>query len=243
MKIVRLLEDHRVVKSFGVALALAPFINTLLFMLTDAEFSQSMSWQLYFKILFVGPFFEKVLSVLGFILGLIMLSGQAKFWKFVLGYLGLFIAFQITNLGTNLRASWIHGFFFLGNIGAFLFIADQLVWKQQKPESMGASGRPALPKKAPQKIIKYFTKKIYISIPGLGKSGQIVNLSKEKLQLRLDKFPENLKLNSIFEFKISKVAVKARVKDINHQDVTLEFENDSAEFARVISKWQSTLQS
>lgn len=242
MKIVRLLEDKSIIRFFGISLLIAPLVNNYIFIITNPEYSSSLGWSLYWRILLAGSTIEKVLSILGLGLGAAMLSGSMKLWKFVFGYLGLFIIFQISNLGTNLRSSWIHGLFFLGNLGAFIFIADQLVWKPQNKKANDKQSVPPHPVPTrPQKEVRYFSKKVFISIPGLGKSGQIIGLSRETLSLRLDRFPENLKLNARFDFSIQKVSVRAKVESINHQDVVLRFETESIPFNRAISQWQSSL--
>jgi hypothetical protein len=237
MKIVRLLEQKSVIRFFGSALLLAPFVNTFVYIFSQKNLSETFSWALYERLLLAGTLTEKILSILGILLGSLMLTGSAKLWKLVLAYLGLFILFQIAHLGVNLRSSWIHGVFFLGNIGSFLFIADQLVWKQKS----ASEAEQAIKTPQGSKIkIQHFSKKIYISIPGLGKSGQILSLSPEKLEIKLDQFPKELKLYTIFEFSVAQVAIKAKVEEINHQIVMLKFQGDSQEFRRAISRWQRT---
>lgn len=135
MNLVRILERATVIRTFGIFLICAPFVNTYLYIISSPVFSESLTKELFFRLLFASPFLENIFSIVGLVLGVAMLSGSKRIWKVVMGYLGVYILNQVVHLGPNLRISWIHGLFFIGNILAFLFIADQLVWKQKRIRS------------------------------------------------------------------------------------------------------------
>lgn len=148
MLMVKILERKGIIRVFGLALFLSPFFNTLATLLMRASPTERWKFQLFWKILTSGNWMDHALYGVGMIIGLLMLSGSSSVWKFVLVLLGGHIARQVFQLGENIRIHWVYGFFFLVNVLVFLFIADQLVWKQKKVAA-GSSPQPQ-PRPQPQ---------------------------------------------------------------------------------------------
>jgi hypothetical protein len=152
MFMVKILERKAIIRIFGLALFLSPFFNTLATLLMRVSAADRWKFQLFWKILTSGNWMDHALYGTSVIIGLLMLSGSSSVWKFVLLLLGGHIARQVFQLGENLRTHWIYGFFFLVNVMVFLFIADQLVWKQKKKPA-GSTPQP-LPSPSSQSPLK-----------------------------------------------------------------------------------------
>ena len=140
MVVVKLLERKSVIRLFGVALVLAPFFNILMSMSLQTNIANRWTTKVFFKIISTSSTFDHLLYIASFIIGLIMLSGSAAAWRWVLVLLGGVIANQTMNLGQNFRSNWMSVPFFIVNVSIFLFILDQLAWKQKKP---AAATKPA----------------------------------------------------------------------------------------------------
>lgn len=130
MVLTRILENKTVIRLFGLGFALSPIGNTVLSM-SIQKIQNKWTLDTASRVLAAMSTTNLILMACSFALGLIMLSGSTKVWKLTLAVLGAFIAFKITRLGADMRAHWLHGLFFVINVGAFLFIADQLVFKQK----------------------------------------------------------------------------------------------------------------
>jgi hypothetical protein len=129
MILVKVLERKLVIQLFGLGFLFAPAINTLLSMSLQLVENRWTYFQMT-KVLGVQGFSSNVLSVCSIILGISMLSGSRKSWRFALALIGIHILVQLPKLGQDIRSSWIYGLGFLVNIATFLFIGDQLVFKQ-----------------------------------------------------------------------------------------------------------------
>jgi hypothetical protein len=129
MILVKVLERKLVIQLFGLGFFLAPAINTLLSMSLQIVENRWTYFQMT-KVLGAQGFSSNVLSVCSIILGIAMLSGSRKSWRFALALIGIHLLVQLPRLGQDIRSSWIYGLGFLVNIATFLFIGDQLVFKQ-----------------------------------------------------------------------------------------------------------------
>lgn len=211
MLLVKVLERKWVIRCFGLALALAPFVNIVLSMSLQLVVDKWTSHQ-FSKIIHAQTTANNILSLASVVIGLTMLSGSKKSWKFALALLGAHILFQVPRLGQDLRSSWIYGIFFLVNIGAFLFIADQLAFKQkkeapvktatpkpepvkvkfdlpvEKPEPVVASKpvvlNPEPIKKQPRLVIKTSKRRILVSFQGGVPWAQLVGLSMSGVEMK-----------------------------------------------------------
>lgn len=143
MKVVKLLERKEVIRLFGAGLLLAPFINNFisLWLLPD-EPSVKWTFAMFVKVASAGVLFQQILDAFSLIIGVVLLSGSTKAWRFVLIFLGGYISMQVMYLGKNLRANPLSGVFFLTNIALFIFIADQIVWKQKRSQAPAKKPQP-----------------------------------------------------------------------------------------------------
>lgn len=130
MKVVRFLERKLVIRIFGAGFILAPFLNISLHIYFLFKES-GLPWA-HFQVLPVlkaatnTSLFMAICSV---ILGLTLLTGSVKAWKFVLGFLGLHLLLQVLNINDKAWKGPLAWPSFLINAGLFFFIFDQLVWK------------------------------------------------------------------------------------------------------------------
>jgi len=167
MGFVKVLEKKGVIQFFGIALILAPFVNMIVSLAMYNGVVSKWSPSVAFNLLkTTGSWVHFVLYTASFVIGLIMLRGSTKAWKFVLALVGAYIAYQIMYIGRDLKQHWVAGIFFLINIGVFLFIADQLVWKQKKATT------PPMRKKIP------------IHFQGFGQWGVLVSISDRGLYVK-----------------------------------------------------------
>ncbi|WP_413291330.1 hypothetical protein [Bdellovibrio sp. HCB337] len=133
MVLVKVLEKKAVIRLFGLAMILAPFVNTVAKMALLTEIPNRWTFSVFWKIIMVGSTLNQILYVATLAIGFVMLRGKSSGWKFALVLLGGYIALQISDFG-HVRTSAITWFFFITNVAAFLFIADQLVWKIEVPK-------------------------------------------------------------------------------------------------------------
>lgn len=131
MKAVKFLERKGVIRLFGLGLFVAPFINALmLIQMEKSKYAAYVHQISYIQILKSGTPFHYFLALCSIGIGLTMLvTGSQKAWKLVLALLSIHIVIQFKNLGVNIKQSWLWGAFFIVNLGAFVFIAEQLVFK------------------------------------------------------------------------------------------------------------------
>lgn len=142
MILTRILENKTVIRLFGLGFTLSPIGNTILSM-SIQKIQNKWTFETATRVLASMSATNLILMACSFVLGLIMLSGSAKVWKLTLAVLGAFIVFKITRLGVDIRAHWLHGLFFLVNVAAFLFIADQWVFKQQNSPKSAQNPTPS----------------------------------------------------------------------------------------------------
>lgn len=175
--VVRFLERKWVIQTFGLALIVSPYFNILIqFLILNSK--SGISWR-YISIssyLMSGSITNYILAAASNIIGLLMLKGSAKAWKYVLILVGAHLAMQLLNYNSkewNTPMSWIA---FIVNLAVFLFIADQLVWKIQ-PAAMPAA------QVAPQEKILHLTsyKKIIFSFGSDRPWGRLMTLTSHQL--------------------------------------------------------------
>ena len=207
MKMVKILEQKAVIQIFGVGLILAPFLNILFNMSqTPADSSTRWSLALFIKFFMAGVTFQKILNVASVLVGFALLRGSKHAWRYVLFLLGGYIFMQMTYLGQNFRSQPMSIVFFLINIGLFLFIADQLVWKQKIPVVKPAmkpieklTAKPVaklLTTAAPVKAIS--SKKIMIQLYGFGIWAQLSSLSTKGIEVKcIGTVPDNISQREI----------------------------------------------
>ena len=195
MKVTRFLEREKVIKFFGYALVLAPFINISLHILI-LKFQSGMAWQFfdYLGVLKNTQFISYVLAAGSVGIGLKMLSGSSKAWKYVLFLVGAHLVVQILNINNKAWQGPLAWPSFLLNAGMFFFIVDQLVWK--------VAPTPAV---APLKLVKEKQvvnlksyRKILFSFGSTKPWGELKTLSSEELQVRsFAEVPESVESRTI----------------------------------------------
>lgn len=128
MILVKVLENKSVIRAFGASLVVAPIVNTLVKMAMLSDIPNRWSLAMFWRVIIVGSVANQILYIATMIIGFLMLRGTATVWKFVLMLLGGYIALQISDF-KHVKSSGITWVFFITNILAFMFVADQLVWK------------------------------------------------------------------------------------------------------------------
>ncbi len=241
MLIVKVLERKEVIRFFGLAFTIAPFVNTLA-ALSLQKIENKWTLFNFYRMVGATSWFIILLSAASILIGLNMLRGSSKSWKPVLFLLGGYILWQLTNLGQNWKASKIHGLFFITNLGVFLFIADQLVYKLKVPERKkdllpvetlqpaSQNSMPAPPpiieqKPLPKKLVRtfYTKKKILIAFEGVGPWAQLMSLSQDEIHLRaIDKSKIEFGSREIEIFL--KNGFYSRTKLIRHEGLDFYFE-------------------
>lgn len=134
MQVIKLLEKKEVIRLFGVGLILAPLFNSLLTLIAQPDHPGKWTWHRYFEMAMAGTNVQHVLDVCSIVIGFLLLTGSTQAWKYMLILLGGYMLMQLANLGHNMRANPLNGLFFVANVGLFLFIADQLAFKQKPPQ-------------------------------------------------------------------------------------------------------------
>jgi hypothetical protein len=198
MQVVRFLERKNVIRTFGVILILAPFLNYALHAIIIKSQSHVAWSQFQFFSLFkqVTPlsFFFAICSVA---IGATLLSGSTKAWKFVLILLGAHLLDQVLNINDKAWKGPMAWPSFLINAGLFFFIFDQLVWKVNAPISKSADDKLNEDKLAESaEVIKFESaqyrrvinlesyKKIYFSFGQPRPWGELKTLSSESLSVK-----------------------------------------------------------
>ncbi len=135
MKVVRFLERENVIRFFGFALLLAPFINMALH-LWVLKVQNQIPWTqvnigVYLK---SGNPISYILAVCSVVIGFKLLGGSTKAWRYVLFLIGAHLLIQIINVNNKAWQGPLAWPSFLLNAGLFFFIVDQLVWKVKAAE-------------------------------------------------------------------------------------------------------------
>lgn len=196
MIVTKLLEKKWIIRLFGAALLVSPIFNTLMTMSLLAESDKKWTWAMFNKILSIESPAILLLYFCGVLISLVMLTGSKAAWKFVLVLLGGHILHQMMNLGQSIRSNWASGLFFVINVSLFLFIADQLVWKQKaqknssplKPQPPVPTPEPLPPSKPKQQLAKpslqSTSKKVLIHFQGFGPWAQLLSISSQGIHVR-----------------------------------------------------------
>lgn len=202
MKVVRFLERKRVIQFFGLALILAPFVNTVLHILI-LKSQNHMTWkQINFTAyLKNGNPISIFLAVCSVAIGVIMIRGAATAWKYVLGLIGTHLLIQILNINNKAWSGPLAWPSFLLNAVLFYFIIDQLVWKVEHSDQQNSQTNkpiavphfPAQEKAAFVEIVKPAEKKvihlkshrkILFSFGSSQSWGELKTLSSEQLTVK-----------------------------------------------------------
>jgi hypothetical protein len=231
---VKILERKAVIRFFGLALILAPFMNILL-MLYMIKTQSQLNWSAlpYQKIFMSGKIANYMLILASVVIGAIMLSGSKKAWKFTLILIGTHVLLQIPSIGQDIRQNWIWGPLFLINIGLLVFIADQLVFKSESAMATVSSAtaapatKPTLVKTQPAATAFQIPQKTLVSFADIGVWAELKSLSQTGFELRCleQKIPpqiENREIEMSFE---KNIFIKTRFK--NHQTENFYFEFDT----------------
>ena len=172
MVVVKFLERKDVIRWFGIALILAPFFNKVLSVAMLSNVKNPFNFRLIGAAFASESAFDHALSIASLIIGVLMLKGTSKAWRYVLVLLGSYLVQQTMHLGQDIKGHWFVGVIYLINLGVFIFIADQLVWKISLPT-----------RSIPTKKVRS-QKKIFIHFDGIGPWAQLVAISSEGFQVR-----------------------------------------------------------
>jgi hypothetical protein len=243
----KILERKGVIRAFGACLSLAPLFNTLVSLSMQTGIPDRWNMVMFWHIVSTGSVLNNILYAASFVLGLIMLSGSASAWKFALTLLGAHILLQISNLGYNLRLSWVYGLFFLVNVILFFFIADQLVFKQKKstapelkpvvpPQPVAVKLAP-VPRSGPAPI-KDSKSNVMIHFDGFGTWAKLMQISSEGIQVRSLYEPE-FEMSSREIELILKNGLHLRTKLARKQDADyfFEFKPLKNEEIQMLNQW------
>lgn len=159
MFITKILERKGVIQIFGIALILAPFLNTLTKLYVNYSDPSLWTSALYWNYMVNKSTTLQILSALTILCGILMLRGRTSAWRFALFLLGALILNQLVNFGPNYRESWVAVLYLGINILAFAFIVDQLVWKVAAPQKAQTTQPVKKPAPAAQTPVAAITNK------------------------------------------------------------------------------------
>jgi hypothetical protein len=135
MILTQVLEKKSVIQFFGIALIISPFVsftlNTMIYLNTTHQTLANIS---LWRVILGTPLVFKILDIANIAIGIRLLSGSKKAWKYTLALLLCYIVLQIVYLNKNYRTNRFSIFYPIINSAIFVFIADQLVYKV-KPKS------------------------------------------------------------------------------------------------------------
>ncbi|MGZ3745086.1 MAG: hypothetical protein ACXVB1_16630 [Pseudobdellovibrionaceae bacterium] len=228
MLLVKVLERKGVIQFFGLLLILSPFFNTLAKMSMLTEVPHRWTLKIFWQIILMGSLFNQILYVATLLIGMVMLRGSVKAWKFALALLGGYIALQLSDFG-HVRTSPVTWLFFITNILVFLFIADQLVWKVKA--SLPQTAKVSVPvAKVPRKIMIHFE--------GLGPWAQLLSISHQGLQVRSLKAPPLDIKNRKLEVSLKNgLTLRTRFTHMSERDYFFEYTSLSSEEITALNQW------
>lgn len=249
MKVVKLLENKLVLQIFGVGLILSPFVNAWVSVLQlNIASADKWTWTVFAHVLLSGIPLQKILNVASIFIGFFLLSGSVKMWKFVLGLLGGYIVLQIIYLGQNLRANPVSGLLFLINVGLFVFIADQLVWKQRTPgvakkklpplQEPAAPPVPATPLSRKARTVRTSAAKVMVHFKDFGPWGQLAAISTQGIEVKcLGKVPNDIESREI-ELRLGKqLMLRARFAHRHGSHYYFEYQGLAHDQQVLLSNW------
>lgn len=243
MFLVKVLEKKSVIRLFGAAFLIAPFVNTLiklsLLTLVPNPWSLSMFW----AVLTAGSITNQILYVATIIIGFLMLRGNAAGWKYALMLLGGYIALQVSNF-SHVKSSGITWLFFIINVGAFLFIADQLVWKvkartpQVKPPVKPSMVNKPVLSLIPNAAVPNVRKKVLFQFAGENPWAQLIAISNQGIHLRgLAEPPIDLATREIEISLHAGLRLRTRLARRAQQDYYFDYTNLTSEHIKSLNQW------
>lgn len=266
MILVKVLENKSVIRFFGGALVIAPIVNTLVKMAMLSDIPNRWSLAMFWRVIIVGSVANQILYIATMIIGFLMLRGTATVWKFVLMLLGGYIALQISDF-KHVKSSGVTWVFFITNILAFMFVADQLVWKvkavvpkpQPQPKAPPApvavakapevkpiaATPPPTPKAAPKpayRVIPKVRKKILFQFAGGGPWGQLMGISSQGIHVRqLAEPPKDIATREIEISLNNGLTLRTRLARRKEHDYYFDYTNISSEEIKSLNKWLHSL--
>ena len=242
MKVVRLLERKEVIRLFGGALVLAPFVNYFMHVLV-IKTQSGVAWSQfqYFSVLRSTHAVSFFLAACSLVIGLVMLSGRKSAWRWVMGPLGAHLGVQILNIGNEAWKGPLAWPSFILNAGLLFFILDQLVWKVSKEDVSvpAAAPVPTAPEKHRVKVVNLKSyRKILFSFGSTRPWGELKTLSSEVLAVKpIAAPPENI-ANKVVQINFSKdVVVDIRYKEHDQEYYYFSPLNMDKEKVTKLNKW------
>jgi hypothetical protein len=234
---VKFLERKQVIQFFGLCLLLAPFVNAYLVLYTRMQ-NYKLTWAQIniISTLKSGILDNYVLSLVSIVIGIVMLRGSTKAWRAALFLVGFHILIQILNYKTGAKGNILWWPFLLVNASVFMFIADQLVWKIEIPQTSSRSLNET-------KVIRLKTfKKIYLRHEDPTPWAEIKNMDSQGFHAHCLKTPtDNMKSDISSQNVILKISNKlilhARLKSQTDQIYTFEFIKKDKNHDKVINEW------
>ncbi len=243
MFLVKVLEKKSVIRTFGLALVLAPIVNTLVKMAMLADVPNRWSFAMFWRIIVVGSVPNQILYVATIIIGILMLRGTATVWKYALMLLGGYVLLQLSDF-KHVKSSAVTWMFFITNILTFIFVADQLVWKVKAP----------LPKKKPNpkknlsapkpayRVIPKVRKKILFQFAGGGPWGQLMGISSQGIHVRgLTEPPSDIATREIEISLNNGLTLRTRLARRKEHDYYFDYTSLSSEGIQSLNKWLQSL--
>jgi len=249
MILAKVLERTGVIRAFGIALVIAPVVNTLVKMSMIINLPNPWSWPVFWKTLQSGSVINQILYVATVLIGLMMLQGKRSVWKFVLILLGGYNLLMISEFRTvNYTAvTWV---FFIVNVAAFLFVADQLVWKIEAPEPKAKAPTPnpqvspqqhAAPKPV-QRVVPKVRKKILFQFDDSGPWGQLMGISSEGIHIRgITEPPPGIGYREIEISLADGVTLRTRLASRKEKDYFFDHKSLSKAEIQSLNKWLHSL--
>ncbi len=254
----KILERPAVIRLFGAALFIAPMINAAIVILTKkVQVNQPLTFMVIAKMYAAGTWSQISLTLASFLIGILMLFGSSKAWKFVMILLGCHIVIQIAHLGHDLRENWLWGPFFLVNVSIFFFIADQLVFKLKTPAneklstSVPVTAKPQTQVEAnsqkfatstqPTPVAKSEIKvrtRILVHFDHMGAWAQLKTLSHNSLVVEcLTVAPANVETRELELLFQNGLHLKSRFKNKENRDYFFEFNLTDPVEKKLLSEW------
>lgn len=221
MKVVRFLEREKIIKLFGLGLVLAPFVNIILHLWIQ-KMHYKVTWSQINLIshLKSGNPISYILAICSIGIGIKMLGGTPRAWRYVLGLIGAHLVIQVLNLNNRAWQGPLAWPSFILNVGLFYFIMDQLVWKIEV-NSFHAMPKIKTPVKAVEKPVDNVMmlekerqvinlksyRKILFSFGSKQPWGELKTLSSEELAVRsFARVPDNIE-EQIVQINFSKEVI------------------------------------
>jgi hypothetical protein len=249
MFLVKVLEKKGVIQTFGLALVLAPIVNTLVKMALLTGIPNRWSFAMFWRIIAAGSIPNQIMYVATIIIGILMLRGAATVWKYVLMLLGGYILLQLSDF-KHVKSSAVTWMFFITNILTFMFVADQLVWKvkasvpkkklnpQPSPKAPVAAAAP----KPAYRVIPKVRKKILFQFAGRGPWGQLMGVSSQGIHVRgLAEPPPDIATREIEISLNNGLTLRTRLARRKEHDYYFDYTSLSSEEIKSLNKWLHSL--